>query len=126
MKYYDRIFASIYSLSKRTNLNGQPDLMSAWIMLSGFEYVNLITVFFLTVLVGGHSFIVPRAMFLAPILLILIFNAIYIGRRGAKAVPDGMMANERSPHRWALAYCVVSCLGLLVVMVAMAAQAALK
>lgn len=113
----------MYALSAKTHLDGQPSLTSAWIMMTGFECVNLLTVFFSYLLLSGASIPISRGTFLAALVLVLVLNGIYIATRSGEILSARPIA-RRKQHTFALVYGVVSSLALLGVMAGMFVQVA--
>lgn len=123
---YDRLFVSMYVLSGKTHLDGQPNLISAWIMITGFEYANLMTIFFLYVFLSGDSVEISRGSFLAGIVFILVGNGFYIWLRGGRLLSCESVAKDSVQHRLGLFYGIASSLALLGVMAGMFTKVAVS
>lgn len=119
MNIYDRLFISMYYLSGKTSADEHPTLYSALLIMTGFECVNLSTVYFIYLRTIHDSVTASNAQILSVILIVLLINIIYVAMQGRRVIGHINAIENKTPHRYALIYGALSFAALLGVMISM-------
>ena len=115
----DALFRSFYFLSSKTDVEGEPNLFSAWMLMSGVQVINLMTLNFLVMYLDGAPLFEGKVGHLLVGAIVFVVNALYVFLQGERACEGGQ---GRSPVLAAW-YAGSSFLAMIVVMVLLIFQA---
>lgn len=116
----DALFRSFYFLTSKTDVGGEPNVFSAWMLMSGVQVINLMTLNYLVMYLGEAPLFRGKVSHLVIGAAVFVVNALYVFSQGERACEGGQ---DRSPVLAAW-YAGSSFLAMIVVMVLLIFQAA--